>query len=193
MELLIKTENKLSEEIFADMKKQFPQQELKNFTELNQLLSDEKQYKFAIFYDEKTPVGYVFYLENDYLWIDYIAVFQKFHSKGYGSKILDSLFKKYSNLKGCFFEVEPEDSTNILTIKRMKFYKNLGCEILDFKYYFPNDIKELKLELLYKSFDGKMPSKKEILNEITLVFETLHSNVTSKDSTFKMIKTLNIF
>lgn len=191
MKLRLITENKLSEEIFADMKKQFPRQELKNFTELNQLLSDEKHYKLAIFYDEETPVGYVFYLVNNYLWIDYIAVFEKLHSKGYGSKILDTLFEKYSNLKGCFFEVEPEDFTNIQTVKRMKFYKNLGCEILDFKYYFPNDIKELKLELLYKPFDGKIPDKEEILNEISYVFETIHTNVKSKHSTFKIIKTLN--
>ena len=144
-----------------------------------------------IYYDNDEAVGYVFYLENEYIWIDYVAVFEKFHSKGYGSKILEALFKKYSNLRGCFFEVEPEDCERLQTIKRMNFYKKLGCEILDFKYYFPNDVKELKMELLYKSFDGKLPDKNEIKKQIEFVFETLHFDVKNKNATLELINLKN--
>lgn len=176
--------------IFADMQKQFPPEELKTFEALNLLLNG-KYYKFAIYYDNDEAVGYVFYLENEYIWIDYVAVFEKFHSKGYGSKILEALFKKYSNLRGCFFEVEPEDCERLQTIKRMNFYKKLGCEILDFKYYFPNDVRELKMELLYKSFDGKLPDKNEIKKQIEFVFETLHFDVKNKNATLQLINLKN--
>ena len=187
MELCLKTKKNLPEEIYSDMEKQFPPEELKTFTELNNLLHGNF-YKFAMFYNADEPVGYVFFLQNDYIWIDYIAVFEKFHSKGYGSRILNLIFIKYSNLKGCFFEVEPEDSDNIQTVKRMNFYKKLGCKKLDFEYYFPNEIKELRLELLYKPFNEKIPDKNEIKKQINFVFENLHTFVKTKDSTLNLIE-----
>ena len=121
MELDIEIKNKLSKKIYSDMEKQFPPEEMKDFAKLNELL-EKKFYKLAEFSIKNEPAGYVFFLENEYLWIDYIAVFEKFHSQGFGSKILTSLFDEYSHLKGCFFEVEPENPENIQTIKRIKFY-----------------------------------------------------------------------
>lgn len=187
-ELLI--QKALPAEIYSDMKKQFPPEELKNQETLRKLVSGE-YYRFAIFYDNEEPVGYIFYLQNDFLWVDYVAVFEKYHSKGYGSKILLSLFEKYSNLKGCFFEVEPENPRIIQTLKRMNFYKKLGCETLDFEYYFPNDIRELNLKLLYKSFDGKIPDKFEIKKQVKFVFDTLHSDVKNKKTALDLINLKN--
>lgn len=183
-------QNELPENIFSDMEKQFPPEELKTLGKFTELLKG-KYYKFAIFYDNNEAVGYIFYLENEFIWVDYVAVFEKFHSKGYGSTILKSLFEKYSNLKGCFFEVEPENSENIQTVKRMNFYKKLGCAILDFEYYFPNDIRELKMELLYKSFDGKLPDKFEIKKQTEFVFEVLHFDVKNKNKTLELINSKN--
>lgn len=187
-ELLIQKE--LPADIFSDMEKQFPPEELKSFETLRKFLSGD-YYKFAIFYDNKEPVGYILFLQNDFLWVDYVAVFEQFHSKGYGSKILRSLFEKYSNLKGCFFEVEPENPEIIQTVKRLKFYKKIGCEILDFEYYFPNDIRELKMKLLYKSFDKKVPDKNEIKKQVNFVFETLHSGVKNKNAALDLINLKN--
>ena len=187
-ELLIQKE--FPADIYSDMKKQFPPEELKTVETMRQLLSGD-YYKFAIFYDNKEPVGYIFYLQNDFLLVDYVAVFERFHSKGYGSRILRSLFEKYSNLKGCFFEVEPENSDIIQTIKRMNFYKKLGCEILDFEYYFPNDIRELNLKLLYKSFDGNIPDKYEIKNQVKFVFDKLHSDVKNRKAALDLINAKN--
>ena len=186
MELRLEIKNKLSEEIYSDMEKQFPPEELKNFDEMNKLL-EEKFYKFAVFYYNDIPIGYVLFLKNNFIWIDYIAVFEEFHSKGYGSRILNTVFDKYSHLDGCFFEVEPENCENNQTIKRMNFYKKLGCIKLDFEYYFPNDIKKLKLELLYKPFGKKIPDKNEIFKQINFVFNKLHTNVNTKNSTYERI------
>lgn len=190
MELRLDIQSALSTEIFSDMQKQFPPGEMKTFAELSDLFRNEN-YKLTLAYDNKELVGYVIFLKNDYIWIDYIAIFDKYHSMGYGSKILEAIFEKYSYLKGCFFEVEPEDFNNIQTIKRLKFYKKLGCKKLNFEYYFPNDLKELRLELLYKSFDGKIPSKTEILQQVEFVFDTLHSNIKTKFPTLEMIKRKN--
>lgn len=190
MELDIEIKNKLSKKIYSDMEKQFPPEEMKDFAKLNELL-EKKFYKLAEFSIKNEPAGYVFFLENEYLWIDYIAVFEKFHSQGFGSKILTSLFDEYSHLKGCFFEVEPENPENIQTIKRIKFYKRLGCHTLDFEYYFQNEIKELKLDLLYKSFDGNFPNKNEIKKQVEFVFENLHNSTKTTQATLQLIKIKN--
>ena len=47
MELCLKTKKNLPEEIYSDMEKQFPPEELKTFTELNNLLHGNF-YKFAM-------------------------------------------------------------------------------------------------------------------------------------------------
>ena len=73
----------------------------------------------------------------------------------------------------------------------MNFYKKLGCKKLDFEYYFPNEIKELRLELLYKPFNEKIPDKNEIKKQINFVFENLHTFVKTKDSTLNLIESRN--
>lgn len=190
MSLYLQTKTNLPKEIFQDMEKQFPPEEMKLFEEFNTLF-EKTPYKCEILFDAKSTVGYILYLENEYLWVDYVAIFSEFHSKGYGSKIFEILFEKYSQLKGVFFEVEPENQENIQTIKRMNFYKKLGCKNLNFNYYYPNDIKKLKMELLFKPLKEDLPNKNEILNQISFVFESLHSNVKSKNETLELIKSNN--
>lgn len=190
MNLYLETKNNLPVEIFQDMEKQFPPEEIKSFEDFNKLF-EKTHYKCDILFDKKTPVGYILYLENEYIWVDYVAIFREYHSKGYGSKILEILFRKYSHLKGVFFEVEPENQENIQTIKRMNFYKKLGCKNLNFNYYFPNDIKKLKMELLFKPLKENLPKKNEIINQILFVFENLHSDVKSKNQTLELIKSNN--
>lgn len=190
MNLYLETKTILPKEIFQDMEKQFPPEEMKSFDDFNNLFA-KKHYKCEILFNNKNPVGYILYLENEYIWVDYVAIFSEYHSKGYGSKILEILFQKYSQLKGVFFEVEQENHENLQTIKRMNFYKRLGCENLNFNYYYPNDIKKLKMELLFKPLKEDLPNKNEILNQISFVFDSLHSNVKSKNETLELIKTNN--
>lgn len=186
---LINTD-KLSDTIYSDIEKQFPIEERKSKEEFDKLL-DGGNYKLGLIYDNETLIGYIFYIVKNFVWIDYIAVMKDFHSKGYGSEILRTLFEKYSALEGCYFEVEPAVNRHPHTIRRMNFYKKLGCTELNFKYYFPNHVKKLELKLLYKSFNGTIPDTEKIKKDIKYVFDIIHSNIKCKDEIFYLINTEN--
>ena len=115
----------LDEKTYTDMQNQFPPEELKSREEYNRLLTDG-DYKFGLVFDDEKQIGYILYLAGNFVWVDYVAVLKDFHSQGYGSRILTALFEKYSQLEGCYFEVEPENETLPHTIRRMNFYKKLG-------------------------------------------------------------------
>lgn len=190
MVLKLINENKLSNEIYSDIEKQFPVEERKSKEDFDKLLS-RGSYKLELVYDDDNFIGYIFYVVNNFIWVDYVAVLKDFHSKGYGSKILNALFEKYSALEGCYFEVEPEVSRHPHTVRRMNFYKKLGCIELNFKYYFPNPLKKLELKLLYKSFNSDIPDKEKIKKNIKYVFETLHYNTKCKDEILYLINLKN--
>ncbi len=190
MMLKLINSEKLDEKIYSDIQAQFPPEEIKTLEEFNDLLR-EGSYKLGLVYDEKILIGYILYIKKDFIWIDYIAVLQEFHSKGYGSKILTAIFEKYSSLKGCYFEVEPEDTQNPHTVRRINFYKKLGCIELQFKYYFPNPVKKLEMKLLYKSFNGLIPDKEIIKKDIEKVFKILHENVECKNEILSLIQQEN--
>lgn len=186
MTLKLINQKTLDKNIYSDMKKQFPAEELKTYSEYNTLLASG-DYKLGLVFDDNNLIGYILYLTKDFIWVDYIAVLKEFHSKGYGGKILASLFEKYSHLKGCYFEVEPEDEKFPQTIRRMNFYKRLNCSELNFVYYFPNPLKKLKMKLLYKSFDGKIPDREKIKKDIEAVFEALHKKVECRKEILELI------
>ena len=69
-------------------------------------------------------IGYILFANNDnYIWVDYLAVFEKYRSMGFGSKILDLIKKEFKNYNGIFFEVEKVDENKI--IKKIPNRKNL--------------------------------------------------------------------
>ena len=178
MNLRLENCKSFSKDIFQDMLEQFPPEEMKSFEEFEKLFLKNILNLDILFLDEEI-VGYVIYYKSKFLWIDYIAVVKKFHSKGFGSRILNLFFEKYKLLKGCYFEVEKENIDDINTSRRINFYKNLGCTELDFVYYFPNDIRLLEMNLFYRSFSEHIPSRAEIYNDVEEVFSTLHSSVIS--------------
>lgn len=190
MMLKLINSKKLDEKIYSDIQAQFPPEEIKSLEEFNCLLNSGS-YELGLVYDEKILIGYILYIKKDFIWIDYIAVLPEFHSKGYGSKILTAIFEKYSDLEGCYFEVEPEDKLFPHTIRRMNFYKKLGCTELNFKYYFPNPVKKLEMKLLYKSFNGLIPDKEIIKKNVEEVFKILHENVECKNEILSLIKQEN--
>ncbi len=185
MKLEITQNKEIFEKIYKDMKTQFPPEELKSFDKLYSNLASEN-YNLAVIYDEGEIAGYVLYFADDFLWVDYLAIVKKHHSKGFGSKILTELFSEYKDLKGCYFEVE-KVSEEVNTVKRMRFYERLGCQNSNMKYYFPNDVKELEMELLFMPFNELCPEKTEIMTDMKKVFDFLHKDVKTLKKTFEKI------
>lgn len=186
------SENKLYlDEVYEDMKKQFPKAELVKKSYLQHLLNTNF-YKLFVFFEDNELIGYSFCFIEDFIFIDYIAVVKSKQSKGYGGQILQILFNNYKNFSGFLFEVEKIDETVPFTIKRQNFYKKLGCKKLDFIYYFPNDIKLLPMDLFYFYLNkNKDLSKLEIFRKVCTITKKLRNNVKSQEDILEKIKKEN--
>ncbi len=175
------------DDIYADMILQFPVEELKTKSYFIKLCRD-KDYKIFRCYKENTEIGYIMGIFDEYIWVDYFAVHKNFQSNGYGSKILESLFKKFGNCSnGVLFEVEKIDSNNITTIRRQDFYKKIGCINTGLNYLFPSYNKIIPMDLLYFPLRERIINRQEILFFIRKVFNKIHADVKSKDIAYSKI------
>ncbi len=117
------------EEIKDFMKRSFPKEELMPMWLLI-LLSKFKKFKFNSYYDQNLFVGILFTIESkETLFIFYIAVNDQVQSKGYGSKLLDIIFKKHPNKKISLFIETMDDlkaSNYDQRVKRLSFYERNG-------------------------------------------------------------------
>lgn len=115
-------------EITAFMKRVFPKEELMPMWLLS-ILSMKKNYRFSAFYDNDLFVGITFTIEkDDKLFIFYLAVNDKIHSKGYGSKLLQILFEKYEDKVITLFieSLDPLADNYQQRVKRLAFYERNG-------------------------------------------------------------------
>lgn len=168
------------ENVYQDMLLQFPKNEMKEYKTFIALLK-EGYYKLFCASENEEPVGYILLLEDDYnkfLWLDYIAVYRDFHSKGYGGKILKELKLKYKDYKGVYLEVEKPDESSINTLRRIKFYSDLGAQKLNLNYFYPNKAGSLAMDLYFMPLkSSKLPQKEETLTCIQSVFDKLHFDI----------------
>ena len=82
-------------DIYTDMLTQFPKEELKSYEEFQNLLK-LPQYKLFVLDKDNKHVGYSLWFkdyEMKFIWLDYIAIFKEFHSKGYGSVCIKEFVK----------------------------------------------------------------------------------------------------
>ena len=184
-------ESKNFDVIFEDMQKQFPPEELKDIDSFKNLLT-KTDYKLFILEDNSQLIGYIIFLENkqtNTIWIDYIAILQNFHSMGYGSEIFHIIKNTLKSIKGCYLEVEKPNSTDINTLRRIKFYTNLGAKKLNINYIYPNKFGGFPMDLYFMPFNKTyFPSKEEILNVIKHSFSTIHSDIENIKEIFSKIK-----
>lgn len=172
------------------MTAQFPQSELQSYETYLALLKSEK-YCFFKALDDQKEVGYcLLYKEDskDFLWLDYIAVFKEFHSCGYGKKIISDLALNFPQYKGVYLEVEKPDDEAPDTIRRIRFYENLGAQRLDIVYFYPNAQDCVALDLYFLPFNSPVPSSKEAIEAVTCAFGALHSHLPHYKEVLKKIK-----
>ena len=104
------------------------------------ILSKRNGIDFTAYYDNDIFCGISYTIcKNDTVFVLYLAVNDKIRSKGYGSKILETIKNQYKN-KSVVLNIEPLDcnSENYeQRIKRFEFYKRNG--FID-THHFINDI-----------------------------------------------------
>lgn len=168
------------ENVYQDMLLQFPENEMKDYKTFITLFK-KGYYKLFSAVQNKEPVGYVLLLDdedNKFLWLDYIAVYRAFHSKGYGGKILKELKLKYKDYKGIYLEVEKPDERCLNTLRRIKFYKDLGAKKIDINYFYPNKNGSLEMDLYFMPLKShELPQKEDTLNCIHSVFDKMHFDI----------------
>lgn len=172
---LIKISNDEFPFIYSDMQKQFPQSELKSFAQFQKLFNSGCYFGYKAI-DNDVFTGYVIVADfENIIWLDYIAVLKEFHSKGYGHKILKALKDVYKNKCGCILEVECPDENEPNTLRRIKFYQNLGAQKQPVNYFYPNQYGCVKLDLYLIKFAENCNIN--FKNIISGVFELLHSDI----------------
>ena len=167
------------DEIYKDMKEQFPAAELKSFSDFKKLFSKET-YRLYIAKDDTKTVGYtVVYCseEEKFLWLDYVAVKKAFQSGGYGKKIFSELQRTFSTYKGIYAEIEKPDTKNPDTIRRINFYTKLGAKKLECRYFYPNNGGGLEMDLYFIPFSKNNPESEFTKAVIKKVFSDIHQNV----------------
>ncbi len=162
------------EGIYKDMQTQFPPEELKSYEHLKKIAGRNYKIYQTI---EEVPVGYVILFETEnFIFIDYIAVYKEFHSKGFGGKILENL-KQTFHKRGCFLEVEKPDKNKPDTLRRIKFYEKHGAELVNQNYIYPNREGGLPMYLYYIPYKEKPPSISEQKEFLTSLFKTVHFDI----------------
>ena len=181
------------ETVYADMQKQFPLCEMKSREAVLRLLKCGR-YHLLIAFDDKMPVGYlIVYLDSrsHALWLDYFAVFKPFHGKGYGSHLLPLLKKNYSQMRGCYLEVEKPEMHKIDSIRRVRFYRRNGARRLDLDYLYPYAGGVFPMHLFFLPFDmlsEKMLTPEVVFATIQRVFHDIHPDISHVEDVLRRIR-----
>lgn len=161
--------------VYKDMVLQFPMCELKSYDTLFALLQ-KPNYRLFLCEENSKEVGYVFVFEaEEFILLDYFAIFKEFQGEGFGSQILTELKKYFVNKKGCFMEVEKPNPQIKNTLRRINFYKKNGAQKLDLEYFYPSKEGALPLDLYFVGYSKPKNSEiKEFINEL---FEEIHNDI----------------
>ncbi|WP_099191212.1 GNAT family N-acetyltransferase [Tepidibacter mesophilus] len=182
--------NKDLKYVYNDLYSQFEKSELKDKEQFDILFKNEN-YKLLLCYDENNLIGYIIVyidIETNLMWLDYLAVLEEYHSKGYGTKMIEILKEKYKNLDGCMIEVEKENDKDINTYRRIKFYENLGCTKLNINYILPTKESGLNMHLYYLPFGKQIIQITKALSVIKSAHNTIHSDITHVAEIFTKIE-----
>lgn len=177
--VLKKTDVSIFDFVYSDMKKQFPESELKDYDTFVNLLNGDN-YELLLAKVDGSSVGYVIVATdkiNKILWLDYVAILQDFHNKGYGSEILRKLKSYYNGYNGCYLEVEKPDRNFINTYRRINFYKKLGAEKLNINYYYPNKDGMIPMDLYYIPYNSFVPDRFVSISVVNNIFSILHKDI----------------
>lgn len=123
------------EELFDIRDEAFPENERSTTRNLDALSESSKLIIYGI-EDDNQLIGftYLFYLDDDFVYLLYLAIGQQFRNKHYGSVVLRTLIDdllKDKVLFGCIEALIPEAQNYEQRVKRAQFYTRNDMYILD--------------------------------------------------------------
>ncbi|SHJ17249.1 Ribosomal protein S18 acetylase RimI [Cruoricaptor ignavus] len=158
-------------EIFSAYSKTFPEEERRDEAQFSAILQNEKAAVFSIQGDFEN-IGYiVIWKLSDFYFIEHFEVYEKFRSKGFGSKILAKISDIFPKI---ILESEPSH-LNKIAENRIKFYEKNGFKIIDKHYLQPSYRNDNHQVLLFLMANFSTENLDEIKDEI---FRTVYSKTT---------------
>lgn len=111
---------------FNHMIYDFPENELKLFDMIEDIIKKRKGLAIA-YYQNNILTGYATLIfVEDKLLLDYFAIIKDFRNMGYGKKFIKELQEYFHDY--AFLLIESEDNDSIQAKKRIEFYKRCGCK-----------------------------------------------------------------
>lgn len=172
--MLKKADLKKFKEIYRKhIVKDFPRGERSSLNNFKKRIinKNEELYVFSENGEEKAYT-IIANLDNNFILISFLAVFEKYRGEGIGTKLLAEIKEKFKAKKGIILEVEsPKDATSekdkIIREKRIKFYEKSNYQMLkNTKIFFGNNSFNIMLLNNKDNIDEKEIAK--ALNEFYL-------------------------
>lgn len=180
------------DKMYADMLAQFPASEMKTRQAFDSLRRDGN-YECCVLEKDSEMVGYFcayVVAETSVALLDHFAIERRSHGKGFGSESLRLILERYSELRGVLLEVEKPNPQEANTLRRIKFYKNMGAYKVDMKYYLPDGDGSVPMDLYFINCAGSKEriSADEIMGTIKIVFERVHASFANARDVWESIR-----
>lgn len=122
------------DEVYEIMKESFPVDEFREYKEQKKLLSRPNYFlKTTLHHDEVTAFC-AYYEFDDFIYIEHLACTEKVRGQGIGTQLIRDVMLE-AKQRPIILEVEPP--VDILTKRRVEFYKRLGFILNDIPHYQP--------------------------------------------------------
>lgn len=148
----------------------FPIEEMKSKEHMDTLLKE----KSDVYYKDESADHVLMYAEfNSFIFVDYVWVSAAARGQGIGHQLIEKLKQKN---KSILLEVEPVDSDDSDTKKRLYFYKREGFQHAQAIDYCPssrNTNETSTLEILYWSKDEA--DDRAIYKQMKKMYEDIHT------------------
>lgn len=121
--------------IYDRYTKLFPKDEQRDWKKIKDTYNKGIEHFYKIIIDDK-EIGFIILekLDNNPYYIDYFAIYDEYQDKGYGSKSIKYLLDNIIKDNGLIAEIETVDESNIITVRRLEFYKKLGFILGESEY-----------------------------------------------------------
>lgn len=188
--------------IINNLKKDFDKSELKSRRQILKLFFLGKYQLYLLKNELKEKCGYAVIYKgktnnNNFLWLDYIAIDRCYRKKGYGKALFNGIYNSVTGLPdfaGMFMEIEIPDKNSCeyqIQLARINFYLKLGVQILPVEYIYPNSFGGKKMYLGVKSksnftYDLVRPY-------IIKTFNTIHTDIAKVNKILKYMDEINKF
>ncbi|SDX23632.1 Acetyltransferase (GNAT) domain-containing protein [Marininema mesophilum] len=155
-------------DFYTRLKNYFPEEELKKYAHLRDLLNNQDTY-----YKAENEDYLLLYSEFDtFIFVDYLLVSGKTRGKGVGTQVLDKL---KDTGKAIILEVEPPTSSVPDSEKRIRFYEKNGFQLADQIHYNleTEDGEALELDIYYWS--PTPLTQEEVMEKMATACDEVHN------------------